>query len=53
MFIYQLSEHEQNEIRKALEEHAKVNGYELELDTENNDYIAMSGRICDIEEILK
>lgn len=53
MFICQLSESEQNEIRKRLEEHARVNGYELEFDSENNDYIAMSGRLVDIEEILK
>ena len=53
LFICQLSESVQTEIRKSLEEHAKINGYGLEIDAETNDYLAMSGRIFDIAEIYK
>ena len=53
MFICQLSESEQNDIRKKLEQHAIGNGYELEFDSKNNEYLAMSGRLVDIEEVLK
>lgn len=52
MFIFQLPKHEQNKIRKQLENHSKLNGYELEIDSESNEYLAMLGRVCDIQEIF-
>ena len=51
VFICQLPEETQSIIRKDLESYAHENGFQLSWDTENNDYIAMSGRFCDIEEI--
>ena len=50
-FICTLSEEVQKQIRKDLENHAEENGYTLEIDEETGDYIAMSGRFCDIEEV--
>ena len=51
VFICQLPEQTQSIIRKDLERYAHENGSQLSWDEENNDYTAMSGRFCDIEEI--
>lgn len=51
IYIFQLSEGTQNIIREDLKNHASNNGYTLEWDKENGDYMAMSGKFCDIEEI--
>lgn len=53
VFIYQLPEETQSIIRKDLERYAHENGSQLSWDGENNDYTAMSGRFCDIEEIYQ
>lgn len=50
-FIYQLPAHLISQIKQDIEHHAQSNGYTLEIDEETNDYIALSGRFCDIEEI--
>lgn len=51
VFICQLPEETQSIIRKDLEHYAHENGFQLSWDAENNDYTAMAGRFCDIEEI--
>lgn len=51
IFICQLTEATQDIIRKDLEHYAHENGFQLSWDAENNDYTAMAGRFCDIEEI--
>ena len=53
VFICQLPEETQSIIRKDLERYAHENGSQLSWDGENNDYTAMSGRSCDIEEIYQ
>lgn len=53
VFICQLPEETQSIIRKDLEHYAHENGFQLSLDAENNDYTAMAGRFCDIEEIYQ
>jgi hypothetical protein len=50
IFISQLPEETQEIIKGDLQHHAKKNGIILEKD-ENNEYIGLSGRFCDIEEI--
>lgn len=52
IFIMQLSEEEQNEIKAKLETYAKENDFELEIDEETGEYVAMLGRLCDIEDVL-
>ena len=51
VFICQLSERTQNIIRKDIETYAEEHGFSLLLDEKTNDYIAMSRRFCDINEI--
>lgn len=53
IFIAQLSEGTRNIIRKDLEQHARENGYHLDWDGEANDYVGMTRRFCDIDEIYK
>lgn len=52
-FICQLPEAAQSIIRKDLERYAHENGSRLDWDPENNDYTAMAGRFCDIDEIYQ
>lgn len=51
VFIAQLPETTQDIIRIDMEQYAHENGFQLSWDAENNDYTAMAGRFCDIEEI--
>ena len=51
-FIAQLSEKEQKEIKMKLEAYAKENDFELKIDEETGEYIAMLGRLCDIEDAI-
>lgn len=51
VFIAQLPETTQDIIRIDMEQYARENGFQLKWDAENNDYTAMAGRFCDIEEI--
>jgi len=51
VFIHQLPEGTQNIIRKDLESHAREHGYRLEYDMEAKDYVAMSRRFCDMDDI--
>ena len=53
VFIAQLSEGTRNIIRKDLEQHARENGYHLNWDLEADDYVGMTRRFCDIDEIYK
>lgn len=50
-FIAELPEATRNIIRKDLEEHAREHHYRLEWDRESKDYVAMSRRFCDMENI--
>ena len=47
----ELPEATRNIIRKDLEEHAREHHYRLEWDLKNKDYVAMSRRFCDMEDI--
>ena len=51
IFIAELPEATRNIIRKDLEEHAREHHYRLEWDRESKDYVAMSRRFCDMENI--
>ena len=51
IFIAELPEATRNIIRKDLEEHAREHHYRLEWDLKNKDYVAMSRRFCDMEDI--
>lgn len=51
VFICQLQKKTQDLIRRDLEAYAGLHGYELQWDKEANDYMAMTGRFCNIEEI--
>ena len=53
VFICQLPEATQDIIRKDLEHYVHENGFQLKWDAENNDYTAMAGRFCDINEIYR
>lgn len=53
IFIAQLSAGTRNIIRKDLEQHARENGYHLDWDWEAKDYVGMTRRFCDIDEIYK
>lgn len=53
VFIFQLPEPTQRIIRKDLEQYAAENGYHLEWNPKNNDYIAMAGRFSDLEMIYQ
>ena len=53
IFIVQLSAGTRNIIRKDLEQHARENGYHLDWDWEAKDYVGMTRRFCDIDEIYK
>ena len=51
VFIAQLPKETQDIIREDMKLHARENGYRLEWDAEARDYIGMTRRFCDIEEI--
>ena len=51
IFIAELPEATRNIIRKDLEEHAREHHYRLEWDLKNKDYVAMSRRFADMEDI--
>ena len=51
IFITEVPEATRNIIRKDLEEHAREHHYRLEWDLKNKDYVAMSRRFCDMEDI--
>ena len=51
VFICQLQKKTQELIRGDLEAYARFNGYVLQWDKEANDYVAMTRRFCDIDEI--
>lgn len=53
IFIAQLSAGTRHIIREDLEQHARENGYRLEWDWEAKDYVGMTRRFCDIDEIYK
>lgn len=51
LFICQLPKVTQEQIKKDIEIYVINHDFKLEIDNESNDYIAMQGRFCDIEEI--
>lgn len=53
IFIAQLSAGTRHIIREDLEQHARENGYRLEWDWEAKDYVGMTRRFCDIDEIYQ
>lgn len=53
IFIVQLPAGTRHIIREDLEQHARENGYRLEWDWEAKDYVGMTRRFCDIDEIYK
>lgn len=53
ILVAQLPEGTRNIIRKDLMQHARENGYRLEWDREANDYVGMTRRFCDMDEIYK
>lgn len=53
VFIAQLPEETQEIIRVDLLEYAREHNERLEWDSEAQDYVGMTGRFCDIEEIYK
>lgn len=53
VFIAQLPEETQEIIRADLLEYAREHNERLEWDSEAQDYVGMTGRFCDIEEIYK
>lgn len=53
IFIAQLPIGTRHIIREDLKQHARENGYCLEWDQEAEDYVGMTRRFCDIDEIYK
>ena len=53
IFICQLPKGTQDIIRKDLEQHAREHRYVLERDMEAHDYVGMTRRFCDIDDIYK
>lgn len=53
IFIAELPEETQNIIREDLKQHAREHNYRLEWDRESKDYVGMSRRFCDVEDIYR
>lgn len=51
LFICQLPQDIQDQIKQDVETHAYENGYILEIDEETNEYVALSRRFCDIDDM--
>lgn len=51
IFICQLPKATQDIIRSDIEDYARENGYQLLWDHEAKDYVAMTRRFCDIDDI--
>lgn len=51
IFIAQLPVETQHIIREDLRQHAREHGYQLEWDREAGDYVGMTRRFCDMEDI--
>lgn len=51
VFIAQLPEETKNIIREDLKQHAREHGYRLEWNSEARDYVGMTRRFCDIDDI--
>lgn len=53
LFICQLPKETQEQIKRDLEQHALVNGYELKIDKVTGEYFAMQDRFLCIEDIYE
>lgn len=53
VFICELSKGTQDIIREDMEQHSAEHGYRLEWDRETLDYVGMTRRFCDIEDMYK
>lgn len=51
LFICQLPQDIQNQIKQDLETYANENGITLEVDEITKEYLAMQDRFCNLEEI--